>query len=535
MLNQNRIGIIASGLMGVIAFYLCGGFATLNVTNIDFLMSGDPAQHWVGWEFFRNSPMMQWPIGKNTAYGLELNNSIVYTDSIPIFAVLFKLLSPVLPDTFQYTGIWLLSCFILQGVFGYLLVNKLTNNTVFSVISSVLFVIAVPFIQRTGGHFALSAHWLILSSLLMYFTRGYSGKRWLVIILLTSWVHAYLLAMVLAVWLVDGVNKVYRKELTAERFVKISIKIGVAIYVAMYSIGYFMVSKAYNFGGFGVYKMNLNALFNPIFSSYSAFIKPMPVGSGDYEGINYLGLGVMAIVAVVFFVAYLRDSSFKKRIKDNLFLFTLCILLFIYALSNNITLGTQQIIGVTLPSALDGITEAFRSSGRFFWVPFYVIFATSVSALYFSFKKSTAIVLLAAFSFVQIYDIHRIFSDREKTFTLKPVSYKLNDQNWKYVSQNYSKLLAVSPWSFVDEYIKWAYFASTNNMSMNFGYFARFNGESWNKQTSEIETSVNSENLDPNAVYLFKDREHFEKVIANSKKTLFHFEDGNVYVIGVKR
>lgn len=535
MLNEKRIGIITSGLIGLIAFYLCGGLATLSVTNIDFLMSGDPAQHWIGWEFFRNSPTIQWPIGKNTAYGLELNNSIVYTDSIPVLAISFKLLSPILPDIFQYTGIWLLSCFILQGIFGYLLINKLTRNTVYSVISSILFVVAVPFMQRTGGHFALSAHWLILASLLIYFTSGYSVKKWLFLILLTSWVHAYLLAMVLAVWLVDGINKVYRKELSAERFLKIIVATGVSLYIAMYSIGYFMVSKAYNFGGFGNYKMNLNALFNPVFSSYSAFIKPMPVGSGDYEGINYLGLGVMAIIAIVFFTAYLRDRPFKKSIKDHIFLFLLCILLFLYALSNNITLGTQQIIGITLPKLLDGVTEAFRSSGRFFWVPFYVIIAVSVSSLYSYFNKYLAIVFIVMMSFVQIYDIHGVFSDSEKKFTHTHTEYKLKNVNWSYVSQNYSKLLAVSPWSFVDEYIKWAYFTSTNNMSMNFGYFARFNGDSWNIQTSEIENAINSENLDPTAVYLFKDKDLFEKTILHSKQDLFHFEDNGVYVLGIKK
>lgn len=49
--------------------------------------------------------------------------SIVYTDSIPLFALLFKILSPLLPANFQYFGLFELLSYALMGGFGALFVR----------------------------------------------------------------------------------------------------------------------------------------------------------------------------------------------------------------------------------------------------------------------------------------------------------------------------------------------------------------------------------------------------------------------------
>ena len=79
----------------------------------------DPATHFLGWHFFRNEPW-HLPLGLNWAYGMEMSSSIVYTDSIPLLALIFKPFSNYLPTLFQYTGLWILICFALQGTFGWL-------------------------------------------------------------------------------------------------------------------------------------------------------------------------------------------------------------------------------------------------------------------------------------------------------------------------------------------------------------------------------------------------------------------------------
>ena len=96
------------GLIGFLVFLLIYGFAPLNPVNEQFVLTGylekDVAQHYAGWKLYRNSPW-SFPLGVGEYIEAPYGNSVSYTDSIPLFAILFKALSPVLPHTFQSVGI----------------------------------------------------------------------------------------------------------------------------------------------------------------------------------------------------------------------------------------------------------------------------------------------------------------------------------------------------------------------------------------------------------------------------------------------
>jgi hypothetical protein len=55
----------------------------------------------LGWYFFQND-IWRFPLGSNPNYGEEIASSIVYTDSIPILAFLFKSIRSLIPGNFQY-------------------------------------------------------------------------------------------------------------------------------------------------------------------------------------------------------------------------------------------------------------------------------------------------------------------------------------------------------------------------------------------------------------------------------------------------
>ena len=103
--------------LGIFACLMVVGPKALNPTILDLAQGVDPFKDYVGWMFFRNSPWA-FPIGLNPTYGLEFSTSVVFSDSIPLMAFLFKAISFVLPETFQYLGIWTLICFMLQAVNG---------------------------------------------------------------------------------------------------------------------------------------------------------------------------------------------------------------------------------------------------------------------------------------------------------------------------------------------------------------------------------------------------------------------------------
>ena len=102
--------------IGLICFCVIYGTKVLNPGYVDWILSGgDLTQHYLGWVAYRASDW-HFPIGMVDTLAYPYQTSIIFTDSIPLFAVIFKALSPILPETFQYFGLWGVCCFVLQGV-----------------------------------------------------------------------------------------------------------------------------------------------------------------------------------------------------------------------------------------------------------------------------------------------------------------------------------------------------------------------------------------------------------------------------------
>ena len=141
-----RSDLIFSIFVGSITFIYIVGLPKLNPSNIDWLAHGenyDMLQNFIGWSYFEKDTW-RFPVGLNPNYGIELSNSIVFTDSIPLLAVVFKLFRHLLPYPFQYFGFWLLICFILQYFFAMKLLKNISQN-VFAIRIAALFLYSKSF------------------------------------------------------------------------------------------------------------------------------------------------------------------------------------------------------------------------------------------------------------------------------------------------------------------------------------------------------------------------------------------------------
>ena len=88
--NKSKYQWFIPVVMGFMAFWAVCGFKILNPTYFGWLAANDdPFQHLIGWLFFKDSPW-SFPLGLNPNFGLSISSSIVYSDSIPLFAFLFK-------------------------------------------------------------------------------------------------------------------------------------------------------------------------------------------------------------------------------------------------------------------------------------------------------------------------------------------------------------------------------------------------------------------------------------------------------------
>src|SRR5262245_21242767 len=137
--------------------------------------------------------MLQQPFGANWQYGMDISSSIVYPDGVPLMALLLKPFQALLPEHFQYFGICILICYLLQALFAWKLLGKITELAWHKVFGTLLFILAPPFLLRLQVHFALGAQWLLLASLYLYFSQRFPWKSWIVLLVLASLINPYLM------------------------------------------------------------------------------------------------------------------------------------------------------------------------------------------------------------------------------------------------------------------------------------------------------------------------------------------------------
>ncbi len=69
-------------LLGAASFWAMTGGRVLNGRNIAWMQEGDPAQYFLGWQFFRMTPW-GFPLGANPRFGMEIGSGLAYTDNVP--------------------------------------------------------------------------------------------------------------------------------------------------------------------------------------------------------------------------------------------------------------------------------------------------------------------------------------------------------------------------------------------------------------------------------------------------------------------
>ena len=148
-------------IVSITLFIYLLGLEFIGPLNQDWLSSGDLSMYQIGWKYFRND-IWRFPLGLNPNFGIYAGGSIVFSDTIPIFAIFFKIFDSYLPSAFQYFSIWILLCIYLQLFFSFKIIFKLTDDLFYSLIGSLFFCFATIFINRSAVHLSLTAQWLIL-------------------------------------------------------------------------------------------------------------------------------------------------------------------------------------------------------------------------------------------------------------------------------------------------------------------------------------------------------------------------------------
>ncbi|MBC7760103.1 MAG: hypothetical protein H7069_14690 [Phormidesmis sp. FL-bin-119] len=501
-----------SALLGIAAFSLITGGNILWPTNSDWLIVGDlatysldPAQHWLGWQFFRNSPFLQWPIGANPDFGMDIGSSIVFTDSIPLLAFIFKPLNPLLPNTFQYFGLWILICFCLQSLFAWKLLALFTQDKWLPIIGSIFFTLAPEYLSRLGRHEALFGQWVLLAGLYFYFSKRFSILRWIGLLTLTALIHAYLLAMVLAIWIADLIQRLLLKQArnidTAGYFIVGSLSIA----IVMWAAGYFMLGSGTESDGFGFYRMNLLSLIDSD-DIWSKLLRDQKGGGGDYEGFNYLGLGMLGLGLIAGY-ELLRDAKLSCEVKIFPILVISIGFLF-YAISNHVGIGTHEVFSYDLPSITKYLISTFRVSGRFFWPVYYLIYLAIFYLLFTRVRPSAAITLCACscMLFIQVIDSMEAWRYFRNRFAHSPVWISpMASPVWGDIAHQYKKIIFVFPHNSSINWLPLSQFAASHGMAINTGYFARVSSKKELEARVRLTSSIINNELSSDSLYVFED------------------------------
>lgn len=493
-------------------FVLFMGVKVLDPTNTEWLLQGglDISQHYAGWMFFRKDAWM-FPIGDFTSLSYPNRMSIIYLDSIPLFAVAFKIFHNFLPENFQYFGWYQLLCFVLQGIFGVKIISKYIKNEVGRFLAGTLFVMTPVFLWRVFLHVALSSHWIILlalSSIFYYYEYFAENKKhkilfWMMLGFFCTTIHLYFMPMCFII-LCGFLYLDFRRRHQIKDMLFTMGGFWIGIILPMFLLGGFI--KGVNVSQENIVwkkSFNLNNFVNS--QGWSRVLPKMPLHSyGQSEGFAYLGMGVFfcAIFAAAVFISLLWKNCKIKELYSNPKIHALTLIFIISiiaAASPEITFGTKNII-LPVPEFVEKIWSIFRACGRLVWPAVYIIMICSCIVLSKCRRKEVFVLGMGLCAFTQFIDISgEIWGRGEMARETCAFSSSLKEAGWKAIGENKEiKNIVYVNVSGLSDCASMAEFANQYDKTLSRFYYAR-------KYDSVIDRSMKESlhNKDKKDIFLF--------------------------------
>ena len=535
---MNKISKIAL----ITGFSLCLGLIIIGTSPIKpnninwlFIANPDPLTHYLGWLFFKSSGWSI-PIGLNPSYGLEISSSIVFSDSIPLLAIFFKVFKQFLSQEFQYFGIWYLLSLTLQGLMSWLLIGLISRDWVVKLFAIGIFILSPPMLARVGVHSALVGHFLIIASIYLYLKKPDKNDYlyWLAILVAALLVQFYIFSMVLILWasyVFTSLLKCPRSFFSAQSL-KILLTAILVIFFA-WQAGYFVVANAAaQESGFGFYRATLHTFFNPLnnyngnywsflrfnFPTSNEIYQPFmwPLNQGEHEGFNYLGLGTILLIPFGIYYLFQNRHSFNYLREQMPLAFTL-IVLCTFALSNNITFLDHN-FHYSLHPWLLKIANTLRCSGRMLWPVFYFFVFFLIYSVIRSCSINLSRVFLGIAFIIQLIDTSPGWMQIRNTIHQNSsISHPsiFTSNFWPSAAKTYSsiKIEPVLNSQFQPQWEHIAYFAARNRLSTNAVYLARVDDIAVKRANQQFKAALRSRNFD-NAFFILDDSQLLRTILS---------------------
>ncbi len=451
---------LLGALVGLGGFFALGFNHVFKPHHIDWIFHFtqkepyyDPGTYFLGWNYFRHAP---WgiPPGVNRDYGMEFGGAIVYSDSVPLMAFVLKPFTRSLGPIFQYQGIWILLCMLLQGAFASLLASRFTRHLAPNLLIAAFFVLSPIWIERGWNQYAPHGSMADSLALYLYLRDRQSAFRWTwgLLAMLAVLTSFYYVPMVLAIWAADALKGALIQR---RSILKLGMESGMMVCVTlgtMWLAGYFTISLANaDTLDFGKFATNLLGLLDPW--GFSLFLIPLPKGRlWIGEGFCYLGMGMLLLGASAM-VELLKSPPSRRAVVPLLPLIGMLLGLALFSLSNHIALGSHVL---ALPDFWWRLGAIFRASGRMIWPVYYALW---LAIFYLTIRYLTparATLVLAVAICIQIVDLSPLYlALRERYVTPYHWRTPLRDPFWASAVHKY-KHISVVPSGVVFPYAPFA-------------------------------------------------------------------------------
>ena len=506
---------LTGALLGALVFLILYGVRVLDPTCVDWILnnaSPDPAQHYLGWVFYRRSGWHLPYLGANYSAIYPYRTSILYTDSIPLLAVLGKLLGGVLPARFQYLGLWGLFCYAIQGGLAQVLIARVggvrpgnTAKNWASVLGAGVLVLFPALNIRMFAHTALAANWLVLLALWLWLCAEQSENRptaaklclwWGILGLLCAGIHLYYLPMVGMVLVAACVQRALEKRGPAAVVLPVASFCGAAL-AELFVLGAF----AANFAGYS----------NGYLSGADLANLFVPGLGASWEQEIYAGLGTTIAVVLALaglLVQHKQAGAFFRRHK-NVVIAALVLLVLdaIAATGNTVTFAGRTLFTVPIPQALMDFWAMFSSCARLAWLAGMLLAVAACGLVLRFWQGAAAAVLLAlcaaAQGFGQRAELAKRFAAYHDAAYYENTT-QLTDPAWEQLAASGQFThLAFASFDFEhDEFWDLAAFAADHGWTSNSFYMGHMDG---NLAAVTLAGEMNA--LAPDTLYAFVDED----------------------------
>jgi hypothetical protein len=444
-----------------------------------------------------------------------------------------------------------------------------------AVLGTYFFCFAPIFVDRMTVHLALAGHWVILAGLYLLFSPKSTFKHWLVLAVVSMLVQPYLAIICAALFFAWMLIALLNTRAVFQFVQRLFIFIGV-LFASGWSSGLFIFGLgSAQAAGFGTYSANVLAWVDPGFTWYekalwSRYVPDQWQNAGQYEGMNYLGSGVLLLafvalghqlikgtwksrgVQVVIILAFVaafgrsgstqRDlvfllgvlnvvvfSALSKQFLLNKSTTVIYVLLFtsltLIALTYQIFIGDFLIANFTVPESINNLLAVVRTSGRMLWPVTYLLIALVVVLVSRNLRREVASGLIVLVMLFQVFESVGAVGITKSMFTRSGPTEILISPLWETFGEKYQNVAIVLPndnpilyptnpdFAAPEGSFLWreiGVFAVKHHMKLNSFYFSREPATQNQSEVKMLTEVVNLGEYRSDTLYVFIDSKMWE-------------------------